>query len=326
MSSISARENYIRAITFDCPHHLPYEDIVRNVEFEGDMMWMGEQGIDRWGVRWDYRLTEYFPMVADHPLKDLSDLDRFRAPKPVFRLKPSTVAMLGALNRDQHVLMGFHPSILFERGWFLMGMENLMVAMLREKQRVKQFLRRIADYQIAIALQYVQQDIEGVLVGDDYGTQQALMVSPALWREFIKPEIARIVGVYRAAGKWVKFHSCGHITEIVDDLIEIGANIITPCQARANDLAEWGQRFGGRVVFECGIDTQHTMMRGTPADVRAEARLRMRQLGRDPRGGLIIWADDNLPSPHENRQALRQVLIEHGRYPLVVETQEGPLP
>ena len=323
MHSISAQENYNRAITFNYPDHLPYEEVLLNVEFEGDMMWMGEQGYDRWGVGWEYRLTEYFPMVADHPLKELADLDRFCAPEPVFRLKPATVAMLETLDRDAHVLMGFHPSILFERGWFLMGMEQLMVAMLRDPQRVKTLFRQIADYQIAIAEQYVQQDIDGVLVGDDYGTQQAMMMSPALWREFVKPEITRIIAAYRSAGKWVKFHSCGHVTEIVDDLIEIGVNIITPCQAKANDLAEWGERFGGRIVFECGIDTQHTMMRGTADQVRAEARLRMEQLGRDPRGGLIIWADENMPSPEENRRALQETLIEHGRYPLVTDKRKA---
>jgi len=118
------------------------------------------------------------------------------------------------------------------------------------------------------------------------------------------------------ADKWVMFHSCGHITEILDDLIEIGVDIIHPCQARANDLAEWGERFSGRVVFSGGVDTQFTMMLGTPAQVREEALLRLAQLGRDPRGGLLLWADQNMPFPAENGQALRDVIIERGVYPL----------
>jgi uroporphyrinogen decarboxylase len=282
------------------------------------MMWMGEGGADQWGVVWGYALDEYLPMVQSHPIQDSQDIDRYRPPEPVFRLKPTTLEMLETIDRQQFVLMGFHPTILFERAWFLMGMDNLLVAMITEQARVKRLLRQIMDYQIAIARQYVRCDIDGVFLGDDYGTQQATMMAPTLWRKLIKPEVARLIEVYKDAGKWVMFHSCGHITEILGDLIEIGVDIINPCQARANDLAEWGERFAGRVVFNGGVDTQVTMMRGTPDEVRQETLLRMSQLGRDPRGGLLLWADQNMPFPQENAQALREVIVEHGVYPLGV--------
>ena len=320
-AAMSPKENYIRAITFNSPHHIPYEDVVRNVEFEGDMMWVGEAGTDHWGVAWEFELAEYLPMVQDHPLKSPHDMDHFQPPEPVFRLKGSTLEMLEALDREQFLLMGFHPTILFERAWFLMGMDNLLMAMIRDRERVRRLFRQIMDYQVAIARQYVQCDIDGVFLGDDYGTQRAMMMSPILWRELIKPELARVIEVYKGAGKWVKFHSCGHITEIVGDLIEIGVDIINPCQARANDLVEWGERFAGRLVIEGGVDTQFTMMLGTPDQVRQETLLRMEQLGRDPRGGLLLWADQNMPFSDENREALLNVIVEHGIYPLSIPDQ-----
>ena len=316
--TMSPKENYIRAITFDYPHHIPYEDVVHNLEFEGDMMWMGEAGTDRWGVTWEFELAEYLPMVQDHPLKSPHDMDHLQPPEPVFRLKQSALEMLETIDRAQVLLQGFHPTILFERAWFLMGMEDLLVAMLRDKPRVKRLFRQIMDYQVAIAHQYVQCDIDMIFLGDDYGTQQATMMSPALWRELIKPELARVIEVYKGAGKWVRFHSCGHITEILDDMIEIGVDIINPCQARANDLTEWGERFAGRLVFDGGVDTQYTMMLGSQEEVRQETRLRLAQLGRDPRGGLLLWADQNMPFSDENRQALLDVIVEQGVYPLSV--------
>jgi uroporphyrinogen decarboxylase len=281
------------------------------------MMWMGERGTDHWGVTWEYELEEYLPMVSDHPLKAPQDMDHYCPPEPVFRLKQTTEEMLASTDRDRFLFWGFHPTILFERAWFLMGMDNLMVAMITEQERVRHLFGQIMDYQVAIARQYVQCDIDGIFLGDDYGTQQALIMAPGLWREFIKPQIARLTEVYKRAGKWIMFHSCGHITEILDDLIEIGVDIINPCQARANDLAEWGERFSGRVVFNGGVDTQFTMMLGTPEQVRKETVLRIAQLGRDPRGGLLLWADQNMPYPAENEQALREVIVEHGVYPLV---------
>ena len=148
---LSPRENWIRAVTFGYPHHIPYESVIRNVEFEGDMMWMGERGLDHWGVRWEYELEEYLPMVQDHPIKNPDDLDRYRPPEPAFRLKPSTLELLKDIQRDQFVLMGFHPTILFERAWFLMGMDNLMLSMIDYPDRVRRLLGRIMDYQVAIA-------------------------------------------------------------------------------------------------------------------------------------------------------------------------------
>jgi uroporphyrinogen decarboxylase len=315
-TTLSAKENYVRAMTFGNPHHIPYEEVVHALRFDGDMMWMGEQGRDRWGVQWEYRLAEYFPLVLEHPLKSPADMDSYQPPEPLFRLKQSSLDELAPLDRDQLLVMGFHPGVLFERAWYLLGMDRLLVATITDRERVRRLLQKITDYQVAIARKYVQCDIDGVLVGDDYGTQRAMIISPDSWRALIKPEIARLVGVYRAAGKWVKFHSCGHITEIVEDLIEIGVNILNPCQAGANNLAEWGERFAGRVVFEGGMDTQYTMLLGTPEEVRAEARLRIAQLGRDPRGGLLLWADNNLPISQANRQALATAIQELGVYPL----------
>ena len=316
VAPITARENYLRAVTFRNPDHIPYEDVVRNLFFIGDMMWMEQRGYDIWGVGWDYELKEYLPMVVDHPIKRPEDIDHFRPPEPVFQLTQAAVEFMKTEDLSSFVLSGFHPNILFERAWFLMGMEQFFELIMTDTARAKKLLHLIADFNVEIARQYIQQPIECIFVGDDYGNQSALMMSPVLWRELIKPELSRVLQVYRQAGKIIKFHSCGHITEIVEDLIEIGVNIIHPCQARANNLAEWGERFTGRVVFDGGVDTQYTMMMGTPDEIRAEARLRLQQLGRDPGGGLLLWADQNMPFPDQNRQALLDFVIQNGKYPL----------
>jgi uroporphyrinogen decarboxylase len=313
---ISPVENYVRAITFNYPHHIPYEPVVRTAGFVGDMMWEGEAGTDHWGVTWEYELAEYLPMVKDTPIKSPDDLDHYRPPEPVFTLRPGAAGLFTAADRTDYLVSGFHPNVIFERAWFLMGMERLFVALVEDRVRLRRLIRQIADYQVAIAQAWVKQPIDMIFVGDDYGTQRALMMSPDLWRELIKPDLARVLKVYRDAGKWIKFHSCGHITEILDDLIELGVTIINPCQARANDLGEWGRCFGGRVTFDGGVDTQHTMMLGSADEIRAETRLRMQQLGRDARGGLLLWADQNMPFSAGNRQVLLDYIVENGVYPL----------
>ena len=221
MPDISPVENYIRTITFNYPHHIPYEPVVRTAGWVGDMLWEGEAGTDHWGVTWEYELAEYLPMVKDPPIKSPDDLDHYIPPEPVFVLRPGAQKLFTATDRATYLVSGFHPNILFERAWFLMGMDRLFVALVEDRPRIRRLLHQITDYQVAIAREWVKQPIDMIFVGDDYGTQRALMMAPDLWRELIKPELARVLSVYRDAGKWIKFHSCGHITEILDDLIEL---------------------------------------------------------------------------------------------------------
>jgi len=94
--------------------------------------------------------------------------------------------------------------------------------------------------------------------------------------------------------------------------------IVSPVQARANDLQEWGRQLWGRIVFFGGIDTQHTLTRGTPEEIRREVRLRLRQLAGD-RGGFIIAQDQMVPIPEENLAALAALYDEaarSGHYPI----------
>lgn len=318
---MTVKENYLRALSFNYPEHVPYEGVMQIVRYAGDMMWFGSSGLDCWGVGWESREPEFMPMAKAHPLTDWDLADTFPIPDPSdFDLHPDGKQLLKDAHRDEVMLVSFQPHVVLERACFLMGLERVLEGFLTEPDALQMLLSRIADYHVVVAQQYLQRvpELEGTFLGDDYGTQKALMISPALWRRFIKPNLRRVVDVYRSANKWVLLHSCGHITEIIDDLIEIGVQIINPVQARANDLDEWGRRFGGRIVFFGGVDTQQTLMKGTTDDVRKEVRIRLQQLAGD-RGGLVLTADQVMPVPPENMLAMNDEVARRGRYPICCE-------
>ena len=97
-------------------------------------------------------------------------------------------------------------------------------------------------------------------------------MGPALWREFILPELERLYSVVRENSKYVFIHSCGDVDEVFDDLISIGLDCFNPFQPEVMDVAALMKHYRRRLTFHGGLSTQHTLPYGTPDDVRRETR------------------------------------------------------
>ena len=98
------------------------------------------------------------------------------------------------------------------------------------------------------------------------------MISPETWRRFIRPRIRHIFERIRQGGKHVYLHSCGHITEIIPDLVELGVDMLQPIQPEAMDIFEVKKEFGKDLCLVGGISTQKTLPFGTPQQVRDEVK------------------------------------------------------
>ncbi len=97
-----------------------------------------------------------------------------------------------------------------------------------------ELLGTIADYNIAQVKKALTYDIDAVYFGDDWGQQRGLQMGAALWREFILPQVKRMYGVVREAGKFVIIHSCGDVDELFDDLVAAGAELLQSLPARSD--------------------------------------------------------------------------------------------
>ncbi len=154
--------------------------------------------------------------------------------------------------------------------------------------------------------------------GDDMATQQGLLMSLETFRRFIKP-------VYKKYFDFVKsktdakifFHSCGNVTDLIDDLVESGVDILNPVQVSAmSDTADLKSRFGNKVVFWGGIDTQQVLPRGSLEDIEKEVSKRIRDLG--PGGGYVLASVHNIQPdvPPQNIIAMAEAARKYGSYPL----------
>ena len=154
--------------------------------------------------------------------------------------------------------------------------------------------------------------VDGILFGDDWGTQERLFVEPETWRELIKPELARMYAAARKRGLFVFQHTDGCVQDIVGDLVELGCDCIDPCQPLANDLAMLKRLYGDKLTFRGAVDSQYTLTLGTPKEVEEEVKTRIEQLA--PGGGYICEPSHYVPFPEENVQAMINAARKYGKY------------
>lgn len=257
---------------------------------------------DEWGVLWDRRIDRDIG-VPINCLLESGSLSEFSVPDPDDPDRYRHVQPIIDNNQDRYVLAKFSYS-LFERAWSLRGMENLFIDFTENTPFVHDLLRSICDFNIKIMRNLASFRIDGIYFGDDWGSQKAMLMSPEMWRQFIKPYLKEMYSQAHNQGYDVFIHSCGHITPILDDLIEIGLNVFNPFQPEVMDLHSLMKRYSRRLAFYGSLSIQKTLPFGTAEEVQVEVQDRI-SLAR-AYGGLIISPSHDMPPdvPVENIIAL----------------------
>jgi uroporphyrinogen decarboxylase len=238
---------------------------------------------DVFGVVWDRSIDKDIGNV-ESPVLPEPTLDGYQFPDPLsprfFDDIPTKIEKYPDCFRVFSI--GFS---LYERTWTLRGMENLMMDFYDNPDFVHQLMGRIADYNIAQVKRALEFDIDAVYFGDDWGQQHGLQMGPDIWHEFIYPELKRMYGVVKDAGKYVFIHSCGDVDELFDDLIDIGLDCFNPFQPEVMDVESLLSKYRGRLTFHGGLSTQQTLPYGSVSDVEEETK-KLIDLGRD--GSYIL--------------------------------------
>jgi len=184
--------------------------------------------------------------------------------------------------RDYPILCGsYEPFYLYCR---LRGMEQAVADLIEAPSVADAALERIYYIHEALIrriLDEVAGRIDFVYIAEDLGTQESLLLSPALFRRFLKPWMARMIALVHSYGVRVYHHDDGAIRPLIGDLIEMGIDLLNPIQWRCRCMEREGlaRDFGASVVFHGGVDNQHTLPYGTPEDVRSEVAENIRIFG-----------------------------------------------
>ena len=261
---------------------------------------------DSFGVQWNRAIDKDIGVVCNQ-LVTLDTIGNYRFPDPD---NPSRFETLTNVlqNRGDRFVMANHGFSFFERAWTLAGMENVLMWMVTDPDKLELFLDRILEFNLRLIENTCAFDIDAMMFGDDWGQQNGLIMGPALWRRFFKPRLARMYGAVKARGKFVFIHSCGKVDDVFPDLIEIGLDVFNPFQPEVIDVYEIKRRYGDRLGFFGGISTQRTLPYGTPDQVRDEVRRLIQEVGCN--GGYFAAPAHAIPpdAKPENIAAMIEVL------------------
>lgn len=212
----------------------------------------------------------------------------------------------------------------FQTACDLRGTEQFLMDLALDPDFARHLLNRVTDTIDGLLRNYLEACgpfIDMVeLPGDDYAGNESLVISPRMFRTYIKPALARLVNTaktFRADLK-VMLHSDGNIQPLLADFVEIGVDVVHPLEPLPSmDLDAIKAEFGQKLAFLGGIDISHAMP-GTREDVIAEVRRRIAQLGRG--GGYVLSPSNHLQNdvPAENVIALFDAARQYGVYPLKV--------
>jgi len=208
---------------------------------------------------------------------DPADIDKFNWPDPAKYLDREESRKRAKAINDDYARMGILWSAHFQDALSAFGMEKALVTMLNNPDMFRGVIDRITQFYLRaseIFYEATKGYLDVVLIGNDFGSQTGLMLQPELIREFVFPGTRMLIEQARSYNLKVMHHSCGSVFPVIDDLIELGADIIHPIQALAADMDihHLKHHFYNRVAFCGGVDAQYLLVKGRPADVETRIR------------------------------------------------------
>ncbi len=273
---------------------------------------LSEDGLvkyDWWGVGFATEEEGYYASV--NPLRDNPDLDNYSWPDPNQAGLLDTAAKIIAEKGDEYFITPNFGFALFERAWSLRGFEKFFMDMAADPGFTNELLDRVTDIQLKLIHRYLDLNIDGGYFGDDYGAQKNLLFSPAMWRQYIKPRLAKLFAPFRERGMPVIMHSDGQIDKILPDLVEIGLTTLNPVQPEVLDHGWLEKTFSGKLAFYGGISTQTVLPSGTPEQVREAVKHAIATLA-PQRTGMLVAPSHRMMTdiPMANVQAMLDAFKE----------------
>ena len=272
---------------------------------------------DEWGIGWrsvayetPYGLGHYTEM-SKHPLAEDKAIDSYTGPDPNRPELYQEAERVIKDYKDEYYIVGVTVTTIFEAAWALRGYERLLTDFSENPELADRILEIPYQYHLTAAKKLVEMGVDMIWTGDDVGAQNAMLMSPKMWRRFLKPRQANFIAELKRINPDVKvaYHTDGNVYKIIPELIEIGLDVLNPVQPASMDPAMLKEDFGKQLCFWGSMDEQYTLPMGSPDQVKAEVIKRLETLGKN--GGLILGPTHHvqLDTPMENFWAMVNTIV-----------------
>ncbi len=253
---------------------------------QGDAFVVGTY-VDEWGCVFENLHDGVIGEVKNPVIDDAADLAACVPPYELLPTNPGKARDI--VNRacgetDKFVFASCLPRP-WERYQFLRGTEEAMVDTMMPEEGGDKILKKIHDFYMKELEFWASTNVDAIFFMDDWGSQSQLLISPSSWREQYKPLYKDYCDIAHSNGKFAFMHSDGNISEIYEDLVEVGVDAQNS-QLFVMDMADLAKRVKGKITFWGEIDRQHVFLSDDPQVVKDAVRKVAKNLY-DPAGGII---------------------------------------
>ncbi|MDY0220316.1 MAG: uroporphyrinogen decarboxylase family protein [Desulfobacterium sp.] len=310
-------EAILKHFSIDCRHIRP-----KNKAFAPERPFEPEEIFtDPWGVK--RRISGGYANQCGHPLQKattIEEIENYPWPDPEeeFDYTGLREHAQKLYNEGEYALVGCigSPCSTYEQAYYMRGLSELLMDLVMHKDMAHAIMKKVLAHRkrsVELYLNEVGEFIDVIQLADDLGTQTNSIMSPATYREMVKPYQAELISHIKTMTKArIYHHSCGSVVKLLDDMIDIGIEILNPVQATAVGMEtdQLKKRFGKKLTFWGAIDTFQVLPNGSVSDVKKEVEKRITDLG--PGGGYVLGSVHNMQFdvPPENVEAMFKTALE----------------
>lgn len=260
---------------------------------------------DEWQVQWEYRIFGIQGYPLHSPLANWSAFNGFNFPQ----LPEFNEDLISEIKEDYLVKLDYGIS-LFERVQALRGFENTLIDVFTQDSNFIKLTDMLVDWHSQLISKAIRSGIEWFVFGDDWGTQNGLLISPEIFREFYKPRIAKLIEQIHNSNRYVIYHSCGKVEQLFDDLVECGIDGFWH-QIGLYDMEAFAKKaFDANVMLYLHMDRQTLIPKGTPEDIRRTVK-KYAKLHKSLGGGAMFYIEIENDAPFENVVTLIESVNEY---------------
>lgn len=246
---------------------------------------------DDWGIKWRYveNKSGVYTEIADFPLAgDKSKLDSYKIPDPNEDSQYDRFRKIKKLYGKDKYLIGSSQISIFEASWYLRGLDTFMMDMAMDADYANTLMDKVMAWPLNAGKKYAELGADMIWFGDDISMQTALIMSPDMYRQYLKPRYQKMISEVKAVNPNVKiaYHTCGNCWDLLDDFIEAGIEVLNPVQPKAIDPIKVKQRYGKRLSLYGAFDIQEILPLWQPVEIKKEVKRLIDNLNVD--GGFIL--------------------------------------
>jgi len=260
--------------------------------------------------------AEEHGIEVESPIQTMEDFERYTPPDVHVPERYNTIAEAVRAFKGKKAI-GVHLNDVFSLPRYLMGMENLLMAVAMQPELVKALVNLSVDINLEMAKEVAAFDVDFLWSGDDYACNYGPLISPDSFRDLLYEPLCRVVAGFKELGLPLIKHTDGNLWSIIDMIIDSGIACLDPIDPQAGmDLTEVKAKYGHVVALKGNVDCAHTLTFGTVEEVVEATKDALRK--GMPGGGFILSSSNSIHSAvkPENYMAMMKTVEQYGRYPI----------